>query len=843
MERSLLRHEIMKSKVLSFLKKIYLNLDSVLLTVAILLINLDLCFTIISKSSIASLCFKSSFVVIVILFINRLFQTIKHSTTFKDFFKADFIKHFIIAIIPIVVTGIIVLVPLLTKQASFGDYLTKYVCLSFVFILLILLVTVKFNKFVPRICTVFSFFVGVLFLVATVIPNLRGRTFTGAFTFNFSNPNAASLAICYTICSLIYGVFISKSLFSKFVYGAEICGLLVAMYFTQARAPFIALIVGGIFAYIIIRLRKRNSLIISASVISFILFFACVYVLIIYSVSGGQSVDFVSVPGLGKGLTTRYGMWVEGFKRITEQPLKGYYFIFNGQLQYHNGILDLFVAYGIPCAVIIICCFIYLISKALDNLKFVSVSQKVALFCFLSLIFTGLFESTIFSSPQGMYILFFSFIAYFKIPLCTDSVAESNAISFGKETNKKVDLILINSVYKKGSTGKIVESIKSEIEKDGYSAFVLYGRKEIDIPEYNVALCTSQAESLICRLLNKVTKDYSLLNYFSTFEYIRIIRKYKPQVVHIHCLNDHYINQYLLFRYLKRKHIKTVLTLHSENLYVGCQEGHVFDCSNWCDGNKCRNCKKYKNACMNKRTWNRLNKMFTNFDELTITTVSPWLASRAQKSTILKNFDIKVVLNGVNSNFTYREERSGLLPGELDNKKKILFVCANAANSHKGFEYFKLLAKKFESNKSVHFICLSLENYIGNKNKNITYLEPIRDNVVLSKLYSECDLSLVLSHRETFSMPTAESLSCGTMVAGFKCGGAESISDEPYATFVDYGDLDSLRKTIEKKVFKNVNKQEASSKHKELYSSRRMYSDFSSIYNMEKKNITINIKI
>ena len=806
-----------------------------------LLINLNLLFSILNKSSIASLCFRSSFIVIVILFIYRFFQIVKKSNNISAFFKSDFVKYFLVALIPIVVTGIIVLISL-PEQTSLLKYMTKYFCLVFVFIYIILLITGKFSKLVPRVSVLISFFVGIIFCISMFLPSLRGRDFTGAFSYNFSNPNAAGLAISFTICNLIYGIFISRFLITKVIFSFETCTLLVALYFTQARTPFVAFVIGLIAALFVISLKKRNALVISASIISFMLFFVCVYVLIIYGISGGQAADFVSVPGLGKGLTSRYGMWVGGFKGIFEQPLLGFYGIYNGQLQFHNGIFDLFVAYGIPCAILIMCSFIYLFSRIFNSLKFKFFSQKISLFCLLSCLFTGLFESSIFSSPQGMYILFFSFIVYSKIPLCTDYLAESNAINFDKKT-KKIDLLLINSVYKKGSTGKIVESIKNEAEKDGFSVSVLYGRKEIEIPEYNVAKCTSSFESAFCRFLNKFTKDYSLFNCFSTLNYIRIIKKYKPQVVHIHCLNDHYINQYLLFKYLKRKHIKTVLTLHSENLYVGCQEGHVFDCSNWCDGNKCRNCNKYKKSCKNKRTWNRLNKMFTNFNELTITAVSPWLASRAQKSTILKNYDIKVVLNGVNNNFVFKEEKSCLLPKELDNKKKILFVCANAANSHKGFEYFELLAKKFESNESVHFVCLSLENYIGNKNKNITYLKPIRDNMVLSKLYSECDLSLVLSPRETFSMPTAESLSCGTMVCGFKCGGAESISDEPYATFVDYGDLDSLYKTIEKNIFKNVNKQETSLKHKELYSSKRMYSDFSDIYEIEKKNYVIDVKI
>ena len=66
----------------------------------------------------------------------------------------------------------------------------------------------------------------------------------------------------------------------------------------------------------------------------------------------------------------------------------------------------------------------------------------------------------------------------------------------------------------------------------------------------------------------------------------------------------------------------------------------------------------------------------------------------------------------------------------------------------------------------------------------------------LARLYSEADVAILLSKRETFSMVTAESLCCGTPVVGFKAGGPESIAIKEYCVFVEYGDINHIISSI-----------------------------------------------
>ena len=76
-------------------------------------------------------------------------------------------------------------------------------------------------------------------------------------------------------------------------------------------------------------------------------------------------------------------------------------------------------------------------------------------------------------------------------------------------------------------------------------------------------------------------------------------------------------------------------------------------------------------------------------------------------------------------------------------------------------------------------------------------IEILKDSEMLSRFYSLADVFVIFSKRETYSMTCAEALCCGTPVVGFKCGAPETVFEEPYAQFLDYGDIDAVRKLLE----------------------------------------------
>ena len=81
--------------------------------------------------------------------------------------------------------------------------------------------------------------------------------------------------------------------------------------------------------------------------------------------------------------------------------------------------------------------------------------------------------------------------------------------------------------------------------------------------------------------------------------------------------------------------------------------------------------------------------------------------------------------------------------------------------------------------------------------ENVILLGRIQDQKELAKYYSMADVTVLTSKKETFSMVTAESLCCGTPVAGFLAGGPEQIALDQYSRFVQWGDLRQLSAAVE----------------------------------------------
>ena len=817
------------------------NFDSFFVLICLLLINVSFLFTIIEKNNNASFCFKTTFVFLTIWLTIRLFVEFKRKG--KKFFLSNFFLQLTLLAFLSVLTFLCITLPALKSNSLNFDYFVKYICLIYTFLFFILLLNADLKISFIRVYVVVSIGAAFLFCIAYLFPSFRGIDFAGSLTFNFSNSNTTALVLCTLFLNCVYGLVVLRNRFIKTLVFIVSIFLIVLLFLTHARNYIFAFIFALVFL-LLFRLRKNkiNRLFLSLLIVSTLLLYVCIYVIILYAWSGGAIAESVTISFFGKEITSRYEMWIKGLKAIRSFPFNGFYYELNGQLQWHNAILDLFASYGIVSGVLLSSLFVYLLFLFFKKISFLTLSQWVGLYAFLVILFEGLFEASIFSSPQGLYILSFSFVAYSLKPLSSDLVVESNAAVFGYYSSDPVDVLILNSVYKKGSTGKIVETLYSGLVKQSKKVIVLYGRKEISEKELNVVKCTSFFETLICRALNIFTRDQSLLYFFSTRNVIRTIKKYRPQVVHIHNLNDYYINQYKLFKFLKTNNIRTVLTLHSENLYVGCQKAHVYDCMKWCAGNDCSNCEIKRQRQNNKRIWNRLNKMFTDFPTLSVVCVSPWLTSRASKSSFFSKYKPVTILNGINESFAFTNSISNLIPSVYQKKKKVLFVSANHRDPNKGYKFFCELAKMFEKEDCI-FVTLSLDCPLSAASNNIVSLPPIKDHKVLAALYNECDVSIVLSKRETYSMPVAESLCCGTPVCGFKCGGAESIALKDYSAFVEYSNLFDLKKEIETVLNKAYDKKTISKNAILKYSDDGMVTNYLSVYNLkERKSFVRNFK-
>ncbi len=397
-------------------------------------------------------------------------------------------------------------------------------------------------------------------------------------------------------------------------------------------------------------------------------------------------------------------------------------------------------------------------------------------------------------------------------------------------------ILQVNCVYNKGSTGKIVADVHTALKEKGVESLVCYGRGE-QIREADVIKTCGELYSNMNHFLTYINGVMYGGCFFSTNRLISVIKKEKPDIVHLHCINGYFVNIYRLVSWLKNNHIKTVLTLHAEFMYTA-NCGHAFECEKWKTG--CGNCPRFKaetKSLFFDRThisWGKMAKAFQGFDkDLIVTSVSPWLMQRAKQSTILGDKKHTVVLNGLETSvFHYTDPKSLREKHGLTDEKIIFHATPNFnldPNHIKGGYYVNALATQL-ADRNVKVIVAGPYPENIQVADNVILLGKVSDQAVLAQYYSLADVTLLASKKETFSMVTAESLACGTPVVGFEAGGPEQITIPEYSEFVSYGDLDALRCAAEKQLSGKYDETMISQLAAQKYSREKMTKDYYAVY-------------
>lgn len=155
-------------------------------------------------------------------------------------------------------------------------------------------------------------------------------------------------------------------------------------------------------------------------------------------------------------------------------------------------------------------------------------------------------------------------------------------------------------------------------------------------------------------------------------------------------------------------------------------------------------------------------------------------------------------------------------------KKIYIFIVSNW-NEYSKKGYFEKIVDSIPD--AIFLIAGSPKDYQYN---NVINLGFVNDQKLLSKYYSASNKTLLLSKKETFSLPVAESLCSGTPVVGFYSGGPETIAIKEYSEFCNYGDIEELSKLINKE--DNYDREKISKEACELYSLERMANEYIDVY-------------
>ncbi len=363
-------------------------------------------------------------------------------------------------------------------------------------------------------------------------------------------------------------------------------------------------------------------------------------------------------------------------------------------------------------------------------------------------------------------------------------------------------LLLIDVNYRESSTGNLVFELKKEVDKCGGEALVCYGRGK-RVKENGIFKFGIDVETYLHALLTRITGYTGVYSFFSTLRLIRKIESYHPDVIHIHELHAYFVNDVQLIRYLKKKGLPLVMTVHCEYIYTG-KCGHAYECEKWKkDCGDCPHLHDYISTFFFDHTsqmYRKKKQAFNGFKNLSITVPSEWSRNRIKQS-FLREYKTHIIYNGVDTSIFHprleiekkKVREKYLIPV---NSKVVLAVAPNIFSEAKGGLVLLDLAEEMQDDVRV-VIVGDVDTLEWKWKDNVLILPKLKDKEELAALYSNADLFVLTSKKETFSLTCAEALCCGTRVVGYKCGAPETVFKSLDSIFVEQGDFEALKGAVQ----------------------------------------------
>ena len=325
-------------------------------------------------------------------------------------------------------------------------------------------------------------------------------------------------------------------------------------------------------------------------------------------------------------------------------------------------------------------------------------------------------------------------------------------------------VLIINSDYGSGSTGRIVRDIKNELERKQDNCIVLFGRENC-ANDKNVFRVGNKVSVYFHVLMTRFADKQGFFSRRATKKAISIIDRFNPDIIHLHNLHGSYIDCKQLFDYIKTKKKPVLWTLHDCWSFTGhCSNYSFVSCSNWIS--ICQDCpqkKEYPKSLVDRSPVNYETKKlcFTGCKNLKIVTVSKWLQGEVQQS-FLKEYESIVIPNGIDLNIFQPvncdsvKKRYGLYG------KKTLISVASVWGPRKGLDLLRTIAK--ELGDEYRLLLVGLKENVVDLPTNVISIARTDDVHQLAELYSAADVYINTSVEETFGLVSLEALACGVPV-------------------------------------------------------------------------------
>ena len=365
-------------------------------------------------------------------------------------------------------------------------------------------------------------------------------------------------------------------------------------------------------------------------------------------------------------------------------------------------------------------------------------------------------------------------------------------------------IIQINSCYGTGSIGRIVRDIDCMLRNYGLDSVCVYAENPQEPPMHGYKM-GNPIDKKIHALKTRVEGRQGYGSKMETKRLLRFLDKEKPNIVHLHNIHANYININILFKYLAKKNIVTIITLHDTWFFTGkCTYFTIVKCEKW--KKYCKHCPKNK---MEVKSWffdsssrvfkDKMNK-YKAIQKLYLVGCSKWIADCAKKSPLFEKRDIRVINNGVRLNIFRERDHEELKYRSGLSDRFVILGFGNKWLYEENPQMLENIIREFHNAIVVLVGCTDMDKaiykkrYTSNQLQMISYINDVNE---LAKEYAKADVFINLTLEDNYPTVNMESICCGTPAITYDSGGSpEMVVHGETGYIIHKYDWDSLKSCI-----------------------------------------------
>jgi putative colanic acid biosynthesis glycosyltransferase len=386
----------------------------------------------------------------------------------------------------------------------------------------------------------------------------------------------------------------------------------------------------------------------------------------------------------------------------------------------------------------------------------------------------------------------------------------------------------INATCGLGSTGKICVAVSRILSSKGIENIILYTQGYSDFE--NGIKYSDEKYKKIQALKSRIYGNYGFNSEYATIKLINELKKFSPDIVHLHNIHAHDCNIQKLFEYLKSSHIKVYWTFHDCWAFTGyCTHFTIQKCDKWMD--HCFDCPVYRNwswfCDRSSYTFDKKKRILSSLN-LTIVTPSVWLKSLVEKS-FFKDKKIVVINNGIDLEVFKPTINESIREKYGIKSKHIILGVASIWNYEKGIDAFVKLSQMLDDEYTIVLVGTD-DNIDKELPSELISIHRTYDSKELASIYSCADVFFNPTREENYPTVNMEAIACGTPVVTYNTGGSGEMITPDIGCVIEPEDLESAVAAIKticenKKIY-----QEKCIEYAKNYDEKNRYNEYIRLY-------------